>query len=494
MARPRKPGDPTKWPHPCQRCGEHHQIAATWPDGGICGYCYQKAKRTRGVCACGHDGVLPGRIDDQPACRRCSGVQLNIDCRVCGNEDELYSGGRCFGCTLGATVDRLLTNPETGVIAPELDAIATALKSMKRANSGLTWIQQKHVTTFLTDLSTAPTITHETLDRLPPSRTREYVRGLLVEHSALPRREEALIRYQQWSSDALTRVATPQHREIIRRYIRWYHLRRMHSMDSVSLGTFLRAKQTLTVAIEFVNYLTGHDVELADLQQHHLDTWQASGTTTNEIASRFLRWAITTKLVDPTLTMTPHRRGTSPTLDADGQTDVVQRVTRTGNLNPRDRAAAILVIVFGQQIERVVTLTWNQVTVTDELVTIQLGDTAIALPEPLAEPFRQLHTSPTHDLTAAHPNSNWVFRGNTPGRHIHAASLRNQLRNIFSTRAARLGTLHELTKLAPVAIIAETLGYSTTTIERHAMASSASYAQYIASKRNGSRRSGVQDE
>ncbi|MFJ5697211.1 hypothetical protein [Arthrobacter sp. NPDC093139] len=44
---------------------------------------------------------------------------------------------------------------------------------------------------------------------------------------------------------------------------------------------------------------------------------------------------------------------------------------------------------------------------------------------------------------------------------------------MFSTRAARLGTLHELTKLAPVAIIAETLGYSLTTIERHAVDSSA---------------------
>jgi len=48
------------------------------------------------------------------------------------------------------------------------------------------------------------------------------------------------------------------------------------------------------------------------------------------------------------------------------------------------------------------------------------------------------------------------------------------------TRAARLGTLHELTKLAPIAVIAETLGYSPATIERHAIGSAATYAQYIA--------------
>ena len=48
---------------------------------------------------------------------------------------------------------------------------------MPRANSGLTWIRQPHVTTFLTGLARAETITHESLDQLPASRTRDYVRG-----------------------------------------------------------------------------------------------------------------------------------------------------------------------------------------------------------------------------------------------------------------------------------------------------------------------------
>lgn len=98
MARPRKPGDPQAWPVPCGRCGGHHQIVTQWPDGLICGYCYQQAKRTRGTCRCGHHGILPGRIDGQPACRACSGVVLNIDCTSCGAEDELYREGRCQRC------------------------------------------------------------------------------------------------------------------------------------------------------------------------------------------------------------------------------------------------------------------------------------------------------------------------------------------------------------------------------------------------------------
>ncbi|MFF1385609.1 hypothetical protein ACFVWT_18810 [Arthrobacter sp. NPDC058288] len=173
MSRPRKAEDPIRWPVPCARCGQHHQTVARWPDGGVCGYCYQQAKRTRGTCACGHEGVLPGMVDDQPACRRCSGVRLNIDCESCGAEDELHSRGRCWTCVLGNVVDDLLTDPVTGSMANELVPLAAALKSMKRANSGMTWIRQKHVTAFLRNLAVAPTITHETFDQLPDSRTRE---------------------------------------------------------------------------------------------------------------------------------------------------------------------------------------------------------------------------------------------------------------------------------------------------------------------------------
>jgi hypothetical protein len=479
MARPRRPGDPARWPEACARCGEHHQLVAHWPDGRICGYCYKQAQRTRGTCACGHEGVLPGRVADAPACRRCSGVRLNVDCRDCGAEDELYTGTQCWSCVLAETVDRLLTHPDTGIMNPTLAPMATALKSMKRANSGLTWINQPHVTAFLAELAVAPTITHDALDRLAASRTRDYVRGLLVEHGVLPRRDELVVRYRDWSEQALNRVAGDDNRAVVQRYVRWHHQRRMNAMATVPKGMFLSAKQAVTVAIKFLNWLHEQGIAIEQLEQAHVDAWQAEGPSTRGIASKFLRWAINTRLVDPSLTTTPHRRGTSRRLSAAEQDRALQQVIEPGELAPRERAAATLVLVFGQQIEDVVKLTWQDVDVTDELVTVRLGGVQIALPDPLDQPWRELADSPAHDLTAAHPNSTWVFRGRYPGQHLNAASLRTTLRAVVDTRAARLGTLHELTKLAPVAILAETLGYHPTTIERHSIASGATYAQYI---------------
>lgn len=55
--------------------------------------------------------------------------------------------------------------------------------------------------------------------------------------------------------------------------------------------------------------------------------------------------------------MSPHGRGTSPKLSLSAQDEAVQRVVRTDEFHPRDRAAAILVIVFGQQIEDVANVT-----------------------------------------------------------------------------------------------------------------------------------------
>lgn len=180
MTRPRQAENPDLYPEPCARCREHRHPAATWPDGRICVNCYQQAKRIRSTCACGHDGVLPGVIDGRPACRQCSGIRLNVDCKSCGAEEELHSGGRCWRCALAKEVDTALREAGTSEISAQLAPLAAALKGMKRANSGLTWIRQAHVQAFLRSLTACEQITHEAVDQLPSSPTREYVRGLLV--------------------------------------------------------------------------------------------------------------------------------------------------------------------------------------------------------------------------------------------------------------------------------------------------------------------------
>lgn len=417
MARPRPPEQPDRWPA-CPRCTGHYRPVAVWPDGRVCSSCYRAAHRLTGRCACGHYGVLPGRIDGQPACRRCSGVRINVDCAGCGAETELYARGRCWHCTLAETVDRVLTDPASGRISPQLAPVAAALKSMSRANSGLTWIRQPHVQAFLTELAAEPTVTHQRLDRLPVSRTREHVRGLLVEHGVLPRRDDLLARYLTWAETALERLPHPDDRELLRRYLRWHQLRRLRQGPPVTPGSFLRAKQTVTVAVDLLLWLRSHGADLTRLGQADLDRWQAEGPSTRGHASRFLAWARRSHLIDPTLTLTPHRRGASRVAPAAEQRTALARVLRTEELTARDRTAAILVLVFAQPIADVVRLRRENVTVTDELVTVRPAALDIALPPPLDQPLRDLLADPGHARTAAHPDSPWLFRGGSrPAPH-----------------------------------------------------------------------------
>jgi len=483
MPRPRTPQDPVRWPEPCGRCGEHRQLVARWPDAPVCNPCYLQAKRTRGTCRCGHVGVLPGIIKGAPACRACSGIRMNLDCRTCGREDEIYRDNQCWACVLADHVDALLRHPDTGAMNPELLPLADALKAVKRANSGMTWIRQPHVSHALAAVAAMPLLSNTAIDTMPDSPTREHIRGLLVEHGVLPARDETRVRFQRWAEVALTRVEDPAHRDVIQRYIRWNHLRRMNNVDSVSTGSFLRSKQTVTVAIEFVNWLSDQGTQIGDLQQTHLDAWVVAGPTTRLIADRFLRWAIKSRLVAADLTLPRHRRGTSRRLSVPEQGHAIHEVTAGGTLNARDRAAAVLLLIFAQPVEAIVCLTWDDVRITDEVVTMRLSGLEFALPVPLDAPFRHLAAEPGHDQTSAHPHSNWVFRSSSPGRHLSANHLRTRLRRICPPLAARQGTLEEIAKTAPIAMIAEALGYSTATVERHAVDAGASYHAYVAARR-----------
>ncbi|MBN2177057.1 MAG: Fis family transcriptional regulator [Demequinaceae bacterium] len=354
---------------------------------------------------------------------------------------------------------------------------------MDRANSGLTWINQPHVVAFLRELVASPNLSHNHVDRLPESRTREYVRGLLVEHGALPRRDERLELFKRWSETAVLRLPEGPQRDAITQYIRWHLLRRMNAMEAVSESAFLRSKQTVTVAIDFLVWLAfERNSSLGEACQADVDEWQAGGSSTRQIVERFLGWAKRARLVSVDLKVYPHRRGTARRLSVQEQQEVISTVLHPRAVSPRDRLAAVFVIILGQRIEHVARLRWDAVVITEEAVTVKLGTERLRLPAPLDEPLRELADQARRCNTAAHPSTAWVFRGANPGAHINSAYLRGRLRGLFPVRAARLGTLEELVKTTPVPILAEALGYHPATIEQFAHNGGATFGGYVAAR------------
>jgi integrase len=154
-------------------------------------------------------------------------------------------------------------------------------------------------------------------------------------------------------------------------------------------------------------------------------------------------------------------------------------VVHTDELTAHDRAAAILVVVPGQHIENVIRLTWDEVTVTDEDVTIRLGKTEFRSPLPL----RRAHATRRHFRERPHggpTNSKLGIPRLLPRPPRSRLELATETEGgIQHTGAVRLGTLLELTKLDPAPIIADALGYHPSTIERHAIGSASTHAEHV---------------
>ena len=114
----------------------------------------------------------------------------------------------------------------------------------------------------------------------------------------------------------------------------------------------------------------------------------------------------------------------------------MEGVVYSDTLSVRDRAAAILVVVFGQHIEDVIQLTWDDITVKEELVTVRLGKAEFALPFP---PGRTHAPAPGGAGPRPHrvpPEQQLGVPRLLPGQHIRGATLRQRLKVVFNTRAA----------------------------------------------------------
>ncbi|MFR9802652.1 hypothetical protein ACL02T_10155 [Pseudonocardia sp. RS010] len=493
MSPPRKPRarstapDPDRWPE-CTRCGQCYQLAARWPEGPICTYCYNAARRREGVCAdCGHTGMVPGlNTAGEPACLRCSGVPLMLTCAGCGQEAWLAKGATCWRCLLRDMVHDHLAGPD-GQISPALQPMAEALCSMPRANSGVTWMRANpQVGQLLRGLGTGSIeLSHEALDALPAGRTVEYLRALLVTHHALPPRDRRLATFQRWLDDTLARVDHPEHKQLLDRFARWHHLRdlrRQSEHGPVEAGPVLRAKQSITVTIEFLGWLDRRGITLAELSQHEIDSWHAGGPGTREHVQRFLYWCRAQRLTGKL--ELPRRDKDNPRLIGEhARLEIIRSLLLHDELALPYRIAGCLITLFGQPAGKVVALTLADLAESDASspeLRLRLGKQWVPVPEQLAALIRLHLEHRANTNTAANAQSRWLFPGQVPGEHLSRTTLLAALRGAgIPVRAARNTTWQQLVREAPPQVLADALGISPATAMKHAQRAGSDWARYV---------------
>jgi len=490
MTEPRRRGRPRSTGG--RECGRCHnlvpKIRTHWPEGPICAPCFTTAARTYGQCAfCGAERLLPGRSSTgRDICRDCAGITTNLDCDNCGREAERLRGGHCARCVLTGDLEQIL-KPH---IPPDMriKRLITELAAVPRPESIITWMRHPVTADLLTKIGTRELqLNHEAFDAMPPSRSPEHLREMLVHHRMMPDRgDPRMARFESWLEQRLeTLQPTPAIHTPIEQFARWHHLRRLRENTDPTRNTDNAtrcAKQEITEAGKFLRWLLDeHNTTINDLQQAHLDTYLSEGPTTRSTVRNFIQWRARAGIAPPSKPRYRTAR-TTPLTSSRQRLDLIKTLAEAESVALSTRIAGLILLLYGTPVSRICELTLDDVNTTPGRTTIQVGDLPAPIPEALLPLFHQ-HLAQRGDHRTMNHHCTWLFPGTRAGQHISEQSLVHRLRGFgIDIQAARNAALHDLTKEIDPASLADLLGYSTQVMNIHAARAAVPMATYPALK------------
>ncbi|MEV5576373.1 hypothetical protein AB0L06_40620 [Spirillospora sp. NPDC052269] len=499
----------------CVRCRRRQRVSTRGPAGPVCASCTPRQIADCSVCGrnlpcmtstitgqpwcggcarawahcsrCGQLARIRAGTRDQPLCATCAqpgNVTLKI-CPGCGTDDRLITGP-CRRCHLHTKLNELLTDPATGTIRPDLHTFHDALTDVDRPESALGWIRRAAVAALIAQVAAGERpLTHEALDDLPDSKTLRHLRSVLVAAGALPERDEHLAQLERWSGRLISERTDPQHKQILHAYAIWHVLRRLRHRIHGTRTTAQQAtvaRRNINAAAAFLNWLADRHLDLGSCPQAALDEWISNASIAQRgNTGNFVRWA---KRHKHTRLDLPATRWDGPTrpIDAETRWANARRLLHDDALNPEDRVAGLLVLLYAQQAATISRLTLDHVRTSGDDVRLLLGKEPVLLPEPLDTLVLQLvATRRGHATIADNGTSPWLLPGGRPGQPISPYRLAERLHQIgIQPGPTRSTALFQLATGLPAAILARMLGIHINVAVQWQHASSGDWMTYAA--------------
>jgi hypothetical protein len=376
---------------------------------------------------------------------------------------------------------------DSGVIAPALIPVYESIAAARQPYSALNWLRAGAGAGILAELATGTlALTHDALDAHPRGAA-EFLRQMLVANGALEARHEDLARMEVWVQAVLSRIDQPEDRRLVQAYATWAVLARLRRRARA--GGVVRtphAKHRITAAVRLLAWLRGRDTSLADLAQPDVDVWLAADPPSSYDVRDFLGWAadrrIVVRLEVPTL---PALTGSA--LDDEERWSIVERLLHDDTVDLTDRVAGCLVLLYAQQLSRIVMITVDQVIHRDGEVHLRLGLQEVVIPEPLGALIGELIATGRRYVGVGSPaSSTWLIPGLFPGRHLGAPRLGERLRELgIDARAGRRSALMHLAARLPAAVLAETLNLTPGTAVDWVRAAGGDWSSYAAQVARG---------
>jgi hypothetical protein len=485
FARSRRPLCAACSPRPnsvCAHCGLDRPACARWPEGPVCEPCYRAAHLRKGTCSgCG----ATRRLIDPPGvgatrCADCAGVAGLARCGRCSAEERPYRHGLCVSCTLSDLVSERLGSGE-GPLA----SVAGAILSARNPYSACNFLRSVRSGALLSAIARGElALTHEALDALTDRRPADYLRKLLVAHGALAPRDEALRALESFLASRIAAAPAAQ-RAVLRSYATWRVLRRVRRRAAASTRRTTPtayAKNCFTAATLFLSFLDGRGRDLGSCTQADVDAFIAEGPPSAPLVGDFLSYAAQAHLSEDLVTSRGNERRSGPALADDSRWAIARRLLHDDELDLADRVAGCLVLLYGQQLARIVTLTDDDVFGRDGKTLLRLGACELELKEPLAAlvnglaVYRRPKTS-----VAPITGTRWLFPGNAPGQSVNPSYLGERLRRLgISTMPARRSALMHLGATLPASVLADALGINPTTAVKWVKSAGGDWGTYAA--------------
>ena len=468
----------------CARCGQDRPAQARWPEGPICDSCYRAALQHRGPCArCGQQRRLvapPGRGAD--TCAGCAGIPVFSACTDCGTEDKLYEKRRCARCSLRRRTRELLADPD-GTVPPALASVLAAITATRQPRVALNWLRQGAGAALLADAAAGRLpLTHEALDACPRRGGADYLRHVLTASGALPQRDEHLARTEQWLQGLLTGIEPAEDRKLVQAYATWQVMRRLRATAERGQPRTptATARNNIRAAASLLTWLRSRHTTLGACRQGDIDQWLRTGPSAG-LARDFLTWAASRRHAQRLEIPTP-ARATGASISQDQRWEHAARLLHDDALEPTDRVAGCLLLLYGQPLSRIAVMTTSQVTRSGQETLIQLGRHHVPVPGPLAGAITQLiNDGRSHRGVGSPQQTPWLFPGHLPGRPITPATLGGRLRALgIYAQTGRRAALLDLAAQLPAAVLADLLGLHQNTAAKWMHQAGGDWSRYAA--------------
>lgn len=447
----------------CGLCGEPGRVASHLDGRRVCARCYYAMRRPQPCPECGRRVFLTGFMNGQKVCADCAGVPVTMACPGCGSIEEIRKHHLCVECRRPVAIQQLLAD-DAGEIRADLHPLADYLLTHhSKAASFERWMHKSKCAMALREIAdgTLPLTAEAIITRARSGQSVAFLLSLLVRSGVLPEIDVEGTRFDHWLDGWLAGIEHAEDRLVLRRYCTWELLRSTRAFRAVPRSTsspaagFQRQRAALKYCAALLREIRSQQETLATYPQRRLDAYLTDSPSQRDALAPFTRWLRRHRMSTLRVEFRAHRlEGRS--YASDHRWQMARKFLSDAGMDPKTRAAGLLVLLYGIQLTRIVTITRTQIDTSSRPVTLTVGAEPIGLPEILGDAISDLADPAKH-----HPEG-WLFPGRNPGNHLTPGPLSRRLRaEGLLAGSARTTALIELTRQMHPLIVSDLLGITT---------------------------------